>query len=219
MFNPEHIVQAGGLLIIALMVFAESGLLIGILLPGDSLLLAAGLFAGHGQLPILWLVVLTTLAAIIGYEVGYSIGHKIGPRLFKRKDGFLFKEEYIGHTAKFFNKHGPVTIILARFVAHVRTIVSVVAGASNMDRRKYFIYNVIGAVLWCVSLTLLGYFLGSRVPNFDKYIIISVIIMIVGLYSFTAWQLLKSPTRRKNLKTGLKADWDYFFNSKKSTKL
>jgi membrane-associated protein len=215
MFSPEHIIQAGGLLIIGLIIFAESGLLIGILLPGDSLLLAAGVFAGHGKLPIIWLIAVTILAAIIGYEVGYSIGKKLGPSLFKRKDGFLFKEEYIGHTAKFFNKYGPATIISARFIAHVRTLVSVVAGASNMDRRRYFIYNVFGAILWCFSLILLGYFLGSRVPNFDKYIIISVVVTLAVLYSFTAWHLLKSPARRKNLKTGLKADWNYFFGSKK----
>lgn len=215
MFSPDHIIQAGGLLIIALIVFAESGLLIGLLLPGDSLLLAAGVFAGHGKLPIVWLICSIILAAIIGYEVGYSIGKKIGPRLFKRKDGFLFKEEYIGRTEQFFNKYGLLTVIGARYVAHVRTLVPVIAGAANMERREYFIYNVIGAVLWGSSLTLLGYFLGSRVPNFDKYIIASVIIVLVLLYSFTAWQLLKSPARRKNLKTGLRADWNYFFGSKK----
>lgn len=215
MFSPEHIVQAGGLLIITLIVFAESGLLIGLLLPGDSLLLAAGVFAGHGKLPIVWLICSIIVAAIIGYEVGYGIGKRIGPRLFKRKDGFLFKEEYIGRTEQFFNKYGLLTIICARFIAHIRTLVPMIAGAANMERREYFIYNVIGAVLWGSSLTLLGYFLGSRVPNIDKYIIASVVITLILLYSITAWHLLKNPQRRKNLRTGLRADWDYFFGSKK----
>lgn len=216
MFSPEHIVQTGGLLIIALMIFAESGLLIGILLPGDSLLLAAGVFAGQGKLQIVWLIALSIIAAIIGYEVGYSIGKKIGPRLFKRKDGFLFREEYIGRTEKFFQKYGPSTVIAARFIAHVRTLVSLIAGASNMDRRRYFAYNVIGAIIWIVSLTLLGYYLGSRVPNFDHYIIPVLLVVLFIFYSFTIWELTKNPWRRRNLKTGLKADWDYFFGSKKT---
>jgi membrane-associated protein len=215
MFNVEHILQAGGLLAVALIVFAESGLLIGLILPGDSLLLAAGVFAGRGRLPIEWLIPLVIIAAIIGYEVGYEFGKKIGPKMFKRKNGFLFREEYMGRTEKFFNKYGPFTVVLARFVAHVRTLVSIIAGASNMDRRRYFIYNVIGSVLWGGGLILVGYWLGSRVPNVDKYIIISVIITLAALYGFTLWQLLKNPERRRNLKTGLKEDYDYFFGSKK----
>lgn len=215
MFNAEHIVQVGGLLAVTLIVFAESGLLIGLVLPGDSLLLAAGVFAGRGKLPIVWLVVLVIIAAIIGYEVGYEFGKKIGPRLFKRKDGFLFREEYMGRTEKFFNKYGPLTVVLARFVAHVRTLLSIIAGASSMDRRRYFIYNVTGSVLWGGGLTLLGYWLGSRVPNIDKYIIISVVASLGALYAFTLWQLLKSPARRRNLRSGLKEDYQYFFGPKK----
>ncbi len=215
MFNAEHIVQVGGLLAVTLIVFAESGLLIGLILPGDSLLLAAGVFAGRGKLPIVWLVALVIIAAIIGYEVGYEFGKKIGPRLFKRNDGFLFREEYMGRTEKFFKKYGPATVVLARFVAHVRTLLSIIAGASSMDRRQYFIYNVTGSVLWGGGLTLLGYWLGSRVPNVDKYIIISVVVTLGALYAFTLWQLLKNPARRRNLRTGLKEDYRYFFGSKK----
>lgn len=216
MFNSEHIVQTGGLLAVSLMIFAESGLLIGIILPGDSLLLAAGLFAGRGKLPIVWLIALVILAAIIGYEVGYSFGKKIGPNLFKRKDGFLFREEYISRTEKFFDKYGPITVVGARFIAHVRTLVSLIAGASSMNRRRYFVYNVIGAVLWGGGLTLLGYWLGSNVPNIDTYIIPGVIVTLAILYAFTIWQLTKTPERRRNLRKGLKEDWNYFFKRKKS---
>ena len=154
--NVDNIVQTGGLLVIGLMIFAESGLLIGIILPGDSLLLAAGVFAGKGRLPIGWLLPIVIIAAIIGYEVGYGIGKRIGPRLFKRSDGFLFRKEYIAKTETFFHKYGAATIILARFVANVRTLVSAIAGASLMNRRNYFIYNVIGAVVWGGGVTLLG---------------------------------------------------------------
>ncbi len=216
MFDAQHIVETGGLLVVTLMIFAESGLLIGIVLPGDSLLIAAGLLAGRGRLPIEWLVPLVVFAAIVGYEVGYEFGKKIGPSLFKRKDGFLFREEYIGRTEKFFDKYGPITVVLARFIAHVRTLVSLIAGASKMDRRRYFIYNVIGAVLWGAGLTLLGYWLGANVPNIDKYIIPAVLATLLILYGFTLRQLTKTPQRRRNLKKGIREDWNYFFGRKKT---
>jgi membrane-associated protein len=210
-FNPDNIVQTGGLLAIAFMIFAESGLLVGIILPGDSLLLAAGVFAGKGKLPIDWLIFLVIVTAIIGYEVGYLIGKRIGPKLFKRDDGFLFRKEYIDKTEVFFNKYGPATLVLARFVANVRTLVSAIAGASNMNRRTFFTYNVIGAVLWGGGVTLLGYWLGSNVPNIDKYIIPLVIAALLIIYAFTLWELTKSPQRRRNLKKGLREDFNYFF--------
>jgi membrane-associated protein len=215
MLNVNDIIQTGGLLVIALMVFAESGLLLGIILPGDSLLLAAGVFAGRGKLPIEFLVPLVIISAIIGYEVGYSIGRKIGPRLFKRDDGFLFRKEYIDKIEEFFSKYGAATIILARFIANVRTIVSAVAGASKMDRRRYFIYNVLGAILWGGGVTLLGYWLGNNVPNIDHYIIPLVIIALLLIYAVTLWQLTNSPIRRARLKKGLKEDFDYFFKGGK----
>src|SRR4051812_16292359 len=139
MFDVNHIIEVGGLLIVTLIIFAESGILLGIILPGDSLLIAAGVFAGRGKLPIELLLPMVIAAAIVGYEVGYVFGKRIGPGLFKRKDGFLFKEEYLGRTEEFFNKYGPVTVVAARFIAHVRTLVSLIAGASNMNRRKYFL--------------------------------------------------------------------------------
>ncbi len=217
MLNVNNVLQTGGLLAVAFMIFAESGLLIGIILPGDSLLLAAGVFAGKGKLPIGWLLVLVILSAIIGYEVGYSIGRRIGPRLFKRTDGFLFREEYIDRTKHFFEKHGLITIVLARFIANIRTLVSAIAGASHMDRKRYFIYNVSGAVLWGGGVTLLGYWLGTRVPNIDHYIIPGVIAALLLLYAITLWQLTKSPERRANLKKGLREDWNYFFKGSKNT--
>lgn len=216
MFNVDEIIKTGGLLVIALMIFAESGLLVGIILPGDSLLLAAGVFAGRGKLPIEWLLPLVIIAAIIGYEVGYTIGQRIGPKLFKRKDGFLFREEYMNKTEEFFDKYGPVTLVMARFIANVRTLVSAIAGASNMDRRKYTTYNVIGAVLWGGGVTLLGYWLGANVPNIDKYIIPAVIVALAALYAVTLWHLARTPEKRHKLRRGLKEDFDYFFRRKSS---
>jgi membrane-associated protein len=215
-FNVDEIIKTGGLLVIALMIFAESGLLVGIILPGDSLLLAAGVFAGRGKLPIEWLLPLVIIAAIIGYEVGYTIGQRIGPKLFKRKDGFLFREDYMNKTEEFFDKYGPVTLVMARFIANVRTLVSAIAGASNMDRRKYTTYNVIGAVLWGGGVTLLGYWLGANVPNIDKYIIPAVIVALAALYAVTLWHLARTPEKRHKLRRGLKEDFDYFFRRKSS---
>lgn len=218
MFDVDAIIKAGGLLAITLIVFAESGLLVGIILPGDSLLLAAGVFAGRGHLPLDWLILLIILASIVGYEVGYSFGKKIGPKMFSRKDGFLFKEEYLGRTEKFFNRYGAITLVVGRFVAHVRTLIPLIAGAGSMDRRKFFSFNVIGALLWGGGLTLLGYFLGARVPNIDYYIIPAVIFTLVVLYGFTLWHLLKTPQKRRDLKAGLKQDWNYFFGSKNKSR-
>jgi membrane-associated protein len=215
MLNADEIVRTGGLLAVALMIFAESGLLVGIILPGDSLLLAAGVFAGKGKLPIGWLLPLVILAAIIGYEVGYSIGRRIGPRLFKRNDGFLFREEYITRTEKFFDKYGAITLVAARFIANVRTLVSAIAGASHYNRQQYFIYNVIGAVLWGGGVTLTGYWLGTNVPNIDKLIIPAVLIALAALYALTIWHLARTPEKRHNLKKGLKEDFKYFFGRKK----
>lgn len=216
MFDVNTIIQTGGLLAIALIVFAESGILLGILLPGDSLLIAAGLFAADGKLPIGWLVPIIIVSAIIGYEVGYAFGERTGPRIFKRKDGFLFREEYMGRTSEYFQKYGAITILMARFIAHVRTLVSVIAGASHMNRRKYTFYNVLGAILWGGGLTLLSYWLGTKVPNIDRYIIPFVLLSLVILYSFTLWKLAQTPEKRQNLKKGLKEDWDYFVKNRKN---
>lgn len=213
MLSVNEIIQVGGILAIAAIIFAECGLLIGFFLPGDTLLLTAGLFAGQGKLSIGWLLAAIILAAIIGNEVGYSLGKRIGPKLFMRRDGILLRKDYIQKTEKFFAKYGAVTVVGARFIAHVRTFVSVIAGASNMDRRSYFIYNVIGAVLWGGGLTLLGYWLGSSVPNIDHYFFPVVVISLSIVYVIGFWGLIKSPSRRALVKKGLKEDFNYFFRS------
>ncbi len=213
MFNVSDILQAGGLLAVALIIFAESGLLLGFFLPGDTLLLTAGLFAGQGKLPLGWLLVTVIIAAVIGYQVGYSIGQRIGPRLFKRQDGILFREDYVARTRAFLNKYGAMTIVLARFIAHVRTFISVIAGAGQMNRRAYLLYNIVGAVLWGAGVTLLGYVLGSKVPNIDRYFFPVIIILLILIYLITVWELAKSPQRRATLKKGLREDWEYFFKS------
>ena len=173
-----------GVLIVALVVFAESGLLVGFFLPGDTLLFGAGLLASQGELPILPLIVATVLAAIVGDNVGYSIGRRSGHRLFKKKDGLLFRQGYITRAEVFYEKHGGKTIILARFTPVVRTFAPVVAGVGKMPRKRFMAFNVIGGTLWGAGMTLLGYHVGGRIPGLDKYIelvLLGVVVLSIGL--------------------------------------
>ena len=170
-FDPETIVQSGGLLLIGAIVFAESGLLIGFFLPGDTLLFSAGFFAAQGKLPILGLLAMIVFAAILGDNVGYSIGKRTGKKIFKKEDGILFRKEYIQKAEEFYEKHGGKTITLARFVPIVRTFAPVVAGAAKMDRKRFMMFNIAGGLTWGLSVTLLGYFLGNKIPNIDTYLL------------------------------------------------
>ena len=170
MFNVDTIISSGGILIISAIVFAESGLLIGFFLPGDTLLFGAGLAASQGKFSLIWLIVCVVLAAIIGDNVGYSIGRRAGPRIFKKEDGILFRQEYLQKSEEFYEKHGGKTIILARFTPIVRTFAPVVAGAGKMPREKFMFYNIIGGILWGGGMSLLGYTIGGRIPHLDKYI-------------------------------------------------
>ena len=198
-----------------LVIFAESGILIGLFFPGDTLLVTAGLFAGHHKLSLAWLLLVVITASIAGYQVGYIFGERVGPKLFKRKDGILLKKEYVERTAGFFDKYGPITLVVARFIAHVRTIVSIVAGTAKMNKKTFFTYNVIGAVLWCGSMVMLGYWLGTNIDNVDKYFFPVVFGGLIVIYLVTMWGILKSPDRRKAVAKGLKEDWQYYFREKK----
>lgn len=204
MFDIEQLISGGGLILITLIIFAESGLLIGFFLPGDTLLFGAGLAASQGKLPLILLIISTALAAIIGDNVGYSIGRRAGPRLFKQKDGLLFRTEYLEQAEKFYESHGGKTIVLARFTPIIRTFAPVVAGAGKMDRRRFTIYNIFGGLLWTISMTLLGYFIGSKIPHLDKYIelvLLGVVVLSIGLAVF---HILKDKQSRKILMDRIK---------------
>lgn len=204
MFDIEHIIQSGGILIVSIIVFAESGLLIGFFLPGDTLLFGAGLAASQGELSLPLLIISVVTAAIVGDNVGYSIGRRMGPRLFTKKDGILFRQEYIELADKFYKKHGGKTIIVARFTPIVRTFAPVIAGATKMPRQKFMVYNVVGGILWGAGMPLLGYFVGNRIPGLDKYIEI-VILGVVALSILLAfWHVLKDKKTRQLLKEKMK---------------
>jgi membrane-associated protein len=177
-----------------LIVFAETGLLIGFFLPGDSLLFTAGILAGQGKLDIAMVVIGCFVAAVIGDQVGFTIGQKAGPRLFRREDSRFFKQEYVDRTRHFFEKHGPKTIVLARFVPIVRTFAPTLAGVGEMPRRIFFRYNVVGAFIWAVGLTLLGYALGDAIgDNIDTYLLplVAVIILVSLVPVFLEWRRAK----------------------------
>jgi membrane-associated protein len=182
--DPEWLISTFGLIGILAIVFAESGLLIGFILPGDSLLFTAGLLVADGtylHLPLWLMCLLVSVAAVAGDQVGYLFGRRFGPSLFKRPDSRLFKQENLTRAKEFFAEYGARSIVLARFVPIVRTFTPIVAGASHMHYRTFLIYNVIGGTLWGCGVTTLGYFLGeiAFVKNNIEFILIGIVLVSV----------------------------------------
>lgn len=180
-----------GEVVLWLIIFAETGLLIGFFLPGDSLLFTAGILAGQGKLNVWMVIIGCFIAAVIGDQVGYTIGERAGPRLFRRPDSKIFKQDYIDRTKDFFERHGPKTIIIARFVPVVRTFAPTLAGVGDMPRKTFLKFNIVGALLWAVGLTLLGYVLGDVIgEDIDKYLLplVALIILISLIPPFLEWR-------------------------------
>jgi membrane-associated protein len=177
--DPQTIIHAG-YVAIALVIFAECGLLIGFFLPGDSLLFTAGFLASQGLGVDIWpLTALCALAAIIGPLVGYWYGAWAGPRLFTRDDSLLFKKRHLVRAHEFYERHGGKALIIARFMPIVRTFAPVVAGMATMNYPRFVAFTVVGAALWAVGVTWLGYFLGSLIPDAGKYLEYIVALIIV----------------------------------------
>jgi membrane-associated protein len=180
--DPQELLRSFGTIGLFLIIFAESGLLIGFFLPGDSLLFTAGLFAAKGDLNLPVILIGCFIAAVAGDQVGYAFGRKVGPSIFSRPNSKLFKQEYVQRADEFFESHGAKTIVLARFVPVVRTFAPILAGVGSMRYRTFVTYNVIGGFLWAIGVTTLGYLLGDQIgaENIDKYLlpIIAVIIVI-----------------------------------------
>lgn len=201
--SPEHLIQSGGLLLIAGIIFAESGLLVGFFLPGDTLLFTAGFFAAQGHLNLGLLLLVVILAAIIGDNVGYSFGRQLGPKIFKRPDGIIFRQDYLIRAGKFYESHGGKTIILARFIPIVRTFAPIVAGAAKMTRRKFFTYNIVGGAAWGASVTLLGFWLGNRISNIDSYLLPVMATATILTSAPAIYHLLKDPKTRLRIARGI----------------
>jgi len=177
-YDVEGLIQWGGLLMLVAIVFAETGLMVGFFLPGDSLLVTAGIFAAAGHLDIVALLLWVTVAAVAGDQLGYYIGYRTGPRIFRREDSLLFRREHLLRARAFYERHGGKTIILARFIPVIRTFAPVVAGVGQMEYRRFVSFNVVGGFLWVWSMTLLGVTLGNVVPDIDRHIHVVIAVVV-----------------------------------------
>lgn len=198
-FDPEKLIISGGLLLIAAIIFAECGLLFGVIFPGDTLLVAVGVFAAQGQFSILTAISVIVASAVLGGIAGYYIGHKAGPKLFTKKDGVFFRHEYIQQAEDFYEKHGGKTIAFARFVPVVRTFAPVVAGIGSMNVGRFMFYNVVGSLAWGVSITLAAYYLGGKFPfiiNNIEYVFLFAVPFILGP---PIYHIYKNPILRKKI--------------------
>jgi membrane-associated protein len=179
--NLEELIRWGGLTVLIIIVFAETGLLVGFFFPGDSLLITAGLIAAQGYLDIMILNIVLIIAAIAGQQVGYIFGKKTGPKLFKREKSFFFAKEHLIKAKEFYEKYGGRAVIYARFVPFARTFAPIAAGVAEMNFNKFLLFNFFGAVLWVCSMTLIGYFFGN-IPFIKKnfeFVIIGIILLSV----------------------------------------
>jgi membrane-associated protein len=201
LYNVQGLIEWGGTLLVCAIVFAETGLFAGFFLPGDSLLVTAGVLAGAGRLPVLKLAALVTLCAIAGDQLGYWIGRRAGQALYSRRDSLLFRRKHLERAHQFYEANGGKTIILARFVPIVRTFCPPVAGAARMNYRHYLSYDIVGGIVWVGSMIFGGYFLGSVIPNVSQkihWVIAAVVFLsllpaIIGLLRARSGKTSKPP--------------------------
>ena len=196
LYNVRGLIEWGGTLLVCGIIFVETGMFVGFFLPGDSLLVTAGVFAGAGQLKLAELLGFVTLCAIAGDQLGYWIGRRAGHALYERKDSRLFKKKHLDRAHEFYQQYGGKTIILARFIPIIRTFCPPVAGAAEMSYLRYLAYDIAGGFLWVWAMVLLGFTLGRTIPNIDKKIHYVIAIVIVASFIPAIYHALKS--RRKN---------------------
>jgi membrane-associated protein len=193
-YNVQEIVRWGGPVLVCIIVFVETGLFVGFFLPGDSLLVTAGIFASAGQLSLVWLLIPVALCAVAGDQLGYWIGRRLGQELYSRPDSRFFRKKHLENAHAFYERHGTKTIILARFVPIIRTFCPPVAGAARMDYGRFLTFDIVGGIVWVWSMVLLGYFLGRAVPHIEEriHIVIGVVIVVslipAGLQAMKAYR-------------------------------
>lgn len=203
LYDVEGLIRWGGTLLVCTVVFTETGFFVGFFLPGDSLLVTAGVFAAAGQLHLSWLLLLVTPSAIVGDQIGYWIGRSAGQALYRREESFFFRRSHLQRAHDFYMKYGGKTVILARFVPIIRTFCPPVAGAAEMLYSRYVLYDIFGGLFWVCSMILGGYFLGRSVPNIHQRIhyVIAVVVFLSLLPGIVgAWRARRSdrpPSPRK----------------------
>lgn len=198
----ESLLQYGpfiAYIVLFFIIFAESGLLIGFFLPGDSLLFTAGFLASKDLMNIYILIPFFFLAAVVGDSVGYWFGHRVGKRLFHKQNSLLFHKDNLLKAQEFYKKHGGKTIIIARFMPMVRTFAPIVAGIGDMHYHTFLMYNIVGGVLWAIGLPLAGYFLGNLIPDVDRYLLPILGVIVIISVAPTAFHILKNPEHRKQI--------------------
>jgi membrane-associated protein len=180
LYDVEGLIRWGGIFLICAIVFVETGLFVGFFLPGDSLLVSAGIFAAAGHLNLAWLLLGVSVCAVVGDQVGYAIGRKAGQALYSREDSLIFRKRHLERAHEFYEKYGAKTIVIARFVPIVRTFAPAVAGAANMNYRHFVTYNVVGGLLWVWSMLLGGFWLGRAIPNIDRniHLVIGIVVLL-----------------------------------------
>ncbi len=200
MFDVTSIIQSGGLALICLIIFAESGMMVGFFLPGDTLLITAGIFAAKGHLSLGLALLFIGLAAIIGDNVGYRIGRFFGPRVFTKKDSLIFRQEYLQKASQFFDKYGDKAMLVAHFVPVIRAFAPVTAGAAKMKFKKFFVFDAIGVIAWTLIITLFGYFVASKIPGVEKWVEPVLILVILLTVIPALYHISKDPRFRQKLR-------------------
>lgn len=203
-FDLVELVKTAGYLGVFTIVFLESGLLVGFFFPGDSLLFTAGFLASQGFLDINILIAGCFLAAVAGDSIGYYIGAKLGPKIFTKDNSIFFHKKHLERAQRFYDKHGGKTIILARFIPIIRAFAPVVAGAGKMNYKRFVAFNLVGGILWAIGVTLAGYYLGSLIPDVDKYLLPIVALIVIASILPGLHHILVDAEIRASIVKGLK---------------
>ncbi|MDB5185127.1 MAG: dedA protein [Candidatus Saccharibacteria bacterium] len=208
MLDVTHIIQSGGLLLLFVIVFAEVGLFLGFFLPGDTLLITAGIYAHEGHLSILAVIAVCLVAAIAGDNLSYFIGKQLGPKVFSKPDGIIFRKDHIDTSEKFFARFGAKTLLVSHFLPVVRSFTPMLAGVARMPHRRFFVFNAVGDAVWSIVVPLLGYYVGSRIPNIDQYILLVLLFAIVATITPTIFHIVRIKLRQRRRKQAAAAKSD-----------
>jgi len=200
MFNVEHLLEIGGLWLLATFIFTEVGLFLGFILPGDTLVLTAGVFAREGKFALSSAIIIIALAAIAGDNLAYYIGYRLGPRVFTKPDSLLLRKSHIEQAEKFYEKYGSKTVLVAHFFPVIRSFSPLLAGVGKMTYKKYLLFDAIGDTAWSIIVTLLGYYVASQIPHINTYINLVLIAIIVISILPVSWHFYQRQQRKKQAK-------------------
>jgi membrane-associated protein len=197
MFSVTHLIQSGGLLLLGLFLFAEVGLFIGFFLPGDTLLITAAIYAKQGKLNIAAVILVAAVAAVAGDSLAYYFGRKLGPSVFRKEDSVLFDKKHVAAAEKFYDRYGAKILLVSHFLPVVRTFTPLLAGVGSMPYKRFLKFDATGDTAWAIIIALLGYYIGSRIPNIDHYIVLIVILAVVLSSGPTLIQFIRLQLRRR----------------------